>query len=234
LNFFINNIQIKQKLHLILYIAKHDLSKPLLCISSVSCLYSFRFSPFSSKAESKPDTKGITPSLFKQPAKSEPVDSDEEENDDDVADIPVVVAQPKGKSGNRRVSVSAESMDPNKLKSQMSQVTNIPKSPEVTAKLLSVVSKSTLLRTLEAEQKDMIVRAFSGPLSVPAGENVIKQGDIGDTFYLLESGTVDVYIKKGGADEIKVHTYKPGNLLLCCCLWSRLTRPRSLSLSLSS
>jgi hypothetical protein len=180
----------------------------------------------SSKAESKPDAKGITPSLFKQPAKSsEPADSDEEENDDDVADIPVVVAQPKGKSGNRRVSVSAESMDPNKLKSQMSQVTNIPKSPEVTAKLLSVVSKSTLLRTLETEQKDMIVRAFSGPLSMPAGENVIKQGDIGDTFYLLESGTVDVYIKKGGADEIKVHTYKPGKSLL--------DQPMALSHSLS-
>lgn len=102
-------------------------------------------------------------------------------------------------------------MDPNKLKAQMSQVTNIPKSPEVTAKLLSVVSKSPLLRTLDAEQKDMIVKAFSGPIVKSPGENVIVQGDIGDTFYLLEDGTVDVYIKKGGADEMKVHTYKPGD-----------------------
>ncbi|RYH23721.1 hypothetical protein EON65_17515 [archaeon] len=50
-----------------------------------------------------------------------------------MADMPVV-AQPKAKSTNRRVSVSAESMDPNKLKAQMSQVTNIPKSPEVSTK----------------------------------------------------------------------------------------------------
>ncbi|RYH23722.1 cyclic nucleotide-binding domain-containing protein [archaeon] len=125
-------------------------------------------------------------------------------------------------------------------------------------KLLSVVSKSPLLRTLDAEQKDMIVRAFSGPLVVPEGQDVIKQGDIGDTFYLLESGrcmsilcaytglcivkclyrqhtpslpvilsssnltptslpplplsgSVDVYIRKHGQDEIKVHTYKPGD-----------------------
>lgn len=164
-----------------------------------------------SKAESKPDTKGITPALFSKPtAKADP-DSDEEEDEDDVADIPVVQAQPKAKGGNRRISVSAESMDPNKLKSQMSQVTNIPKSPEVAAKLLGVVSKSTMLRMLEPEQKDMIVKAFSGPLVIAPGENVIKQGDIGDTFYLLESGTVDVYIKKGGADEIKVHTYKAGD-----------------------
>jgi cAMP-dependent protein kinase regulator len=102
-------------------------------------------------------------------------------------------------------------MDPNKLKAQMSQVTNIPKSSDVHSKLLSVVSKSPMLRTLDPEQKEMIVKAFSGPLVMQPGENVIKQGDIGDTFYLLESGTVDVYIKKGGADEMKVHTYKAGD-----------------------
>jgi cAMP-dependent protein kinase regulator len=102
-------------------------------------------------------------------------------------------------------------MDPSKLKAQMSQVTNIPKSAEVTATLLGVVSKSPLLRMLEPEQKDMIVRAFAGPLIKPEGEDVITQGDIGDVFYLLEEGTVDVYVKKRGQDEIKVHTYKPGD-----------------------
>ena len=158
------------------------------------------------KAEAKADAKAKP--VF---AKSAPKDDDsEEEDDDDVADIPVVASQ-KAKGAPRRVSVSAESMDPSKLKAQMSQVTNIPKSPEVTAKLLSVVSKSPMLRMLDQEQKDMIVKAFAGPLVKHPGENVIVQGDIGDTFYLLEDGSVDVYIKKGGADEAKVHTYKPGD-----------------------
>lgn len=102
-------------------------------------------------------------------------------------------------------------MDPSKLKAQMSQVTSIPKSPEVTETLLRVVSKSPLLRTLDNEQRDLIVKAFSGPLLKAPGEDVIVQGDIGDTFYLLEDGTVDVYIKKGGNPEMKVHTYKPGD-----------------------
>jgi cAMP-dependent protein kinase regulator len=102
-------------------------------------------------------------------------------------------------------------MDPSKLKAQMSQVTNIPKSEDVTKTLLGVVSKSPLLRMLDPEQKDMIVRAFAGPLIKQEGEDVITQGDIGDVFYLLEDGTVDVYVKKKGADEIKVHTYKPGD-----------------------
>jgi len=93
----------------------------------------------------------------------------------------------------------------------MSQVTNIPKSPEVTTTLLSVVGKSPLLRMLDPEQKDMIVRAFTGPLIKNPGENVITQGDIGDIFYLVESGTVDVYIQKKGQEEIKVHTYKAGD-----------------------
>ena len=163
---------------------------------------------FSKSSESKADPKPSMPAkpMVKQPAK----EPDSDEDDDDVADIPVV-AQPKAKAGNRRISVSAESMDPNKLKAQMSQVTNIPKTPDVTKKLLEVVSKSTMLRTLDPEQKDMIVKAFSGPKVLHEGENVIVQGDIGDTFYLLEEGTVDVYIKKGGADEVKVHTYKPGD-----------------------
>lgn len=63
-----------------------------------------------------------------------------------MADMPVV-AQPKAKPTNRRVSVSAESMDPNKLKAQRSQVTNIPKSPEVSkscAKLLGRVTNVAL------------------------------------------------------------------------------------------
>ncbi len=163
---------------------------------------------FYSKVDPKPETKA--PTMFKKEAAREP-DSEEEEDEDDVADIPIVATQPKSKGGNRRISVSAESMDPSKLKAQMSQVTNIPKSPEITAKLLSVVSKSPMLRMLDNEQKDMIVKAFSGPLVKQPGENVIVQGDIGDTFYLLEDGAVDVYIKKGGADEMKVHTYKPGD-----------------------
>jgi cAMP-dependent protein kinase regulator len=163
-----------------------------------------------SKGSDDKFSKGPAPAPAAAAKQAASKDDSDDENEDDVADIPVV-AQPKGKPTNRRVSVSAESMDPNKLKAQMSQVTNIPKSPEVTATLLGVVSKSPLLRMLEPEQKEMIIKAFSGPLIKQPGEDVIRQGDIGDIFYLLESGTVDVYIQKKGQDEIKVHTYKSGD-----------------------
>ena len=90
-------------------------------------------------------------------------------------------------------------------------MTQVDKDPELTARLMAVVSKSPLLRTLDDEQKGMIIKAFTGPVIKQPGEDIIVQGDIGDVFYLLEDGAVDVYVKKGGGDNTKVHTYKPGD-----------------------
>lgn len=144
----------------------------------------------------------------KAASKAAKEDNSDDEDNDDVADIPVATA-PAAKKVGRRTSVSAESTDPSKLKAQMSQIATIPKTPEVTAELLRVVGKSAMLRALDQDQKDLIVKAFSGPLVKKPAEDVIVQGDIGDLFYLLESGTIDVYIKKGSEESKKVHTYKP-------------------------
>jgi len=87
----------------------------------------------------------------------------------------------------------------------------VEKPADVTARLQTVVSHSPLLRTLDEEHRDQLIKAFTGPEIKQPGETVIKQGDIGDVFYLLEEGNIDVFIKKGDADETKVHTYKPGD-----------------------
>lgn len=138
-------------------------------------------------------------------------DSEQEDEDDVHATLPDDYVPPKIGNKGRKTGVSAESMDPAKMKEQMKNITCIEKSPEVYSNLLRVVAKSPLLRTLDEEQKDMIVKAFSGPLIKQGGEDVIVQGDIGDVFYLLEEGAVDVHISKGGKPAIKVHTYKPGD-----------------------
>ena len=152
-----------------------------------------------------PRTHSAKPAAAKAAAKEE----DSEEEEEDAGDMPDIALPVRTKGPSRRTSVSAESMDPNKMKGQ--KVTDIPKTPEVAAELNRIVGKSALLRALDSEQKDKIVRAFDGPKIIPPGENIITQGDIGDTFFLIEDGLVDVYIKKGGADEMKVHTYKPGD-----------------------
>ena len=111
----------------------------------------------------------------------------------------------------RRVSVSAESMDPAKLKDQISQVHYVAKSTEVAQSLVKVINKSAMLKRMcEPEQRKLLVKAFSGPLLKGVGEDVIKQGDEGDAFYLLEAGKSDVFVTKNGVTS-KVHEYKAGD-----------------------
>lgn len=136
---------------------------------------------------------------------AEEPDSEDDEDDYADEDAPVKVVKNKG----RKTGVSSESMDPAKMKEQMKNITVVPKSPDVHEHLLSVVAKSPLLRTLDTDQKEMIVNAFTGPTVVPEGENIIVQGENGEIFYLIESGQVDVYVKING-EETKVHTYQPG------------------------
>jgi cAMP-dependent protein kinase regulator len=112
---------------------------------------------------------------------------------------------------SRRTSVSAESVDPASLKLRRSQLPVIEKSAEVTESLLKIVSKSPLLRALDAEQRDMIVQAFTGPTTSKSGEKIIQQGESGDTFYLLEEGSVDVFVTKKDEEEKHVHSYKAGD-----------------------
>jgi hypothetical protein len=45
-----------------------------------------------------------------------------------------------------------------------------------------------------------------------AGETIIQQGDSGDCFYLLQEGTVEVFVRRGrNGEESLTHTYGPGS-----------------------
>jgi putative ABC transport system ATP-binding protein len=44
----------------------------------------------------------------------------------------------------------------------------------------------------------------------PAGTVLIRQGDVGDKFYLIKRGVVDVIVNRGRADEAKVATLSKG------------------------
>ena len=141
-------------------------------------------------------------------------DSGEEGDEDHEIEAPKTPSRQSMAARSRRPSVSAESIDPTQSSHRLSLIATVPKSPEVTAELLQVLSKSPLLCTLDKSQKDLIVKSFNGPVHKPAGENIIVRGDIGDVFYLLERGEVDVYVQNKaveGGDDIKVHTYTDGN-----------------------
>jgi putative ABC transport system ATP-binding protein len=58
----------------------------------------------------------------------------------------------------------------------------------------------------------------------PAGTEIIRQGDVGDKFYLLRRGTVDVFIDDGDHNRRLVNTLKEGDFFGEAALLSGQTR----------
>ena len=73
-------------------------------------------------------------------------DVDSEESEPEDADAPEYIPPKVVSKKGRKTAVSAESMDPNKMKEQMKNLTVIEKSPEIYAELMNVVAKSTMLK----------------------------------------------------------------------------------------
>lgn len=56
-----------------------------------------------------------------------------------------------------------------------------------------------------------VLGTFMERMTVPAGEVIVRQGDIGDDMYLIESGLADVRIGRGLAEGVTVATLGPGD-----------------------
>lgn len=72
-----------------------------------------------------------------------------------------------------------------------------PKSAAIATILTNVVQHNILFRNFKAEEHARIVEAFDC-ITVKAGETVIKQGDAGEYFYIVESGLLEVYMESCG------------------------------------
>lgn len=64
-----------------------------------------------------------------------------------------------------------------------------PKTPEEEAIILDATSHSMLFEGLDSKVRQVLVDVME-PFSAPAGSMVIKQGDIGDYFYVIEKGFI--------------------------------------------
>lgn len=80
-----------------------------------------------------------------------------------------------------------------------------PKSEEESSRLLRVVrSKLNLLcRHSSYENEARIVKAMF-KVNVTAGQELIRQGDPGDNFYIVESGTFYIYVNRPGASNAQL------------------------------
>ncbi|KAJ8651760.1 hypothetical protein O0I10_012670 [Lichtheimia ornata] len=134
----------------------------------------------------------------------------DEELHDDFAPEPLAGIPPaagNNYSRDRRTSVSAESMAPTQGNDYVKQV--IPKSDSQRERIRSSVGNNFLFRNLDEEQYEDVVDAMAEK-HVANGDVVIEQGAVGDYFYVVEQGTLDCLISKGGAPPAKVTSYEAG------------------------
>jgi CRP-like cAMP-binding protein len=107
---------------------------------------------------------------------------------------------PKEFQPGRRASVSAESYQPSEV--DPTHFVIIPKNSKSVHSIESAVSKNLLFKNLDPLQRRRIIDAMF-ERKVLAGETVIKQGDEGDNFYVVDQGTFSVQIYgKGEVSKI--------------------------------
>ena len=107
--------------------------------------------------------------------------------------------------GKRRAGVSAEA-----TKAQQGAYVKkvVPKTAESKARIAAATEANALFAGLSEEQRSDVIDAMF-EVATTSGQSVIKQGDVGDNFYVVESGEYEVYLKQKG--EMPVHTYKAGS-----------------------
>ncbi|KNC53193.1 uncharacterized protein AMSG_12247 [Thecamonas trahens ATCC 50062] len=107
----------------------------------------------------------------------------------------------------RRGSISAEVLRPRKTGFKPPQHA---KTPEAKARIRSAVAGHILFRHLDADQLTVVVNAMF-ELPTVAGTSIIRQGDPGDYFYIVDSGKFDIFVTpSGGGPTAKVLTVTAG------------------------
>jgi cAMP-dependent protein kinase regulator len=127
-------------------------------------------------------------------------DSDEEE------ELPPMLAPQAQHNRGRRTSVSAESMAPSTDTDYVKVV--IPKTGEQRSRIETAIRANFLFKTIDEEQFQEVVNAMAEK-EVTEGETIITQGGIGDYFYVVETGALDVFVSRNGSAPVKVIDYGP-------------------------
>ncbi|KAJ3108559.1 hypothetical protein HDU97_000841 [Phlyctochytrium planicorne] len=130
-------------------------------------------------------------------------DDDDDEEDDSTAPLPPPVTYNRG----RRTSVSAESMAPTTDTDFVKII--IPKTEEQRVRIQASIKNNFLFRSCDEEQYTDVVNAMSEK-HVAAGEDVIVQGAVGDYFYVVETGSLDVFVSRNGQPAEWKFNYGPG------------------------
>ena len=99
---------------------------------------------------------------------------------------------------NRRTSVSAESLTPTSASQDSWTPPLHPKTQRQLERLRRAVSSNFLIAQLAEEQASQVLGALQERHIPKAGIKVISQGDVGDYFYVVESGAFDIFVNPSG------------------------------------
>lgn len=121
-------------------------------------------------------------------------------------DITLDIGPPaaSSKEAKRRVGVSAEATN---ASDRTYQRVVHAKSAEATRQITVATAASPLFASLGELQYQDVVAAMREVHFQP-GDIVIQQGDVGDDFYVVDSGTFTVFLKQKG--NVPVMTYEKG------------------------
>ena len=131
-----------------------------------------------------------------------------DEDEDSIGEPDKTTFRPKTQKNKfaRRQSVSAERYDPEEDDDDDIKIVH-PKSDDQRLRLIEAVSGILIFRCLDSDQMNEVIDAMF-ERRVEPGSHVIEQGDDGDNFYVIESGTFDVYVKTNNGVDKKVYTFE--------------------------
>ena len=95
-------------------------------------------------------------------------------------------------NAERRTSVSGESINPDKFDDWTPEHYH-EKTAEQMKRLEKSIGKNFLFNNLDIDNKRLVINCLEEK-KVPQNTVIIKQGDEGDYFYIVESGTVEFYV----------------------------------------
>ncbi|CAL9735229.1 cAMP-dependent protein kinase regulatory subunit [Monosporozyma servazzii] len=107
-------------------------------------------------------------------------------------------------NAERRTSVSAETIQPDHFDDWVPEHYK-EKTEDQLHRLEKAIGKNFLFNKLDSDSKRLVINCLEEK-HIPANTDIIKQGDEGDYFYIVEEGSVEFYV-----NDIRVNTSGPGS-----------------------
>ncbi|XP_041852182.1 endoplasmin [Melanotaenia boesemani] len=120
----------------------------------------------------------------------------EEEDDDDEEFIAPVINR-----FIRRASVCAEAFNPDEDEEDKEPRVTYPKTDEQRQRLQEACRDILLFKNLDPEEMSQVLDAMFEKFCIE-GEHIIDQDDDGDNFYVIESGTFNIFVKVDGVEKL--------------------------------